>query len=499
MPVSTDHFAPRFPTSELTPSVAASRFLETEMEGTALLSFRQSTCLGAIVLQDLNWADVPAGVRLSLESAAALLVPIFERRFTTDLLGSLQMPLDFTDSDSGFLEQVGELIGLSAGMEFSAIRELDEDGYLTCLGFWSHGEETASNYLDIKDPSALPPFSAAIQGKTRAVPDVSEVPEMQPFLDTAGLQNVRSFVAVPVEVGLNLFGVMSVAARCAFDYTSIELAGFESIANGLGVSLTNFRAFHEATSRIQRMTKTGLAITGLEVATSVRHEALNHLETAQGRLLVARKAVSGTTVKDIELASAKIASAGTALTKIRIAANPPAKTLSRVDINDVFEQARSQVQGRLQREKIKANYIGAPVSLDAYPDYLRSAFENLLLNSIDALQEGKRKGRTIELEVFSPSAKDTDVRAIFRDNGPGVAVQRLHIPDEEEMERSAESIFEPGVTSKKMGSGYGLWLVRRVMTYHRGSIDLRDIRHGAVFELTLRRDLEGTELGTDAR
>jgi len=55
------------------------------------------------------------------------------------------------------------------------------------------------------------------------------------------------------------------------------------------------------------------------------------------------------------------------------------------------------------------------------------------------------------------------------------------------------------VTSKKMGSGYGLWLVRRVMTYHRGSIDLRDIRHGAVFELTLRRNLEGTELGTDAR
>lgn len=487
--VSAEDFNPRSQTSTVTRCVPLSRFLGSSRRGIAVLAFRKSTCLATLVLEDIDWDSSSEMTKVGLESTAALLVPVFHRRFASELLDWLQMPLDFTRSEPEFFEQVGELIGMSAGMEFSAIRELEEDGSLTCLGFWSHGQESQSSRFDIRDPSKLPPFRQAVEDKAAAVPDVNEVPEMKDFLEEAGLTSVRSFVAIPVRVGPDLFGVLSVAARCPFDYTDIELSGFESIANGLGVALRNFRSFHQATGRIYQMTKTGFAITALEVATSARHEALNHLHEAQTKLVPVANAVTGNPAENLDEASEKIKAAGLSLSKIRAVVDPPNRTLQRVNLEKLFDEAKSQVYGRLQKERIKCIYTGPPVEIEAYPEYLRSAFENLLFNSIDALQEGKRRGRMIEFSVTRPSPRDLHVRATFRDNGPGIQVQRLRIPESEELEPGVNLIFEPGVTSKERGSGFGLWLVRKIITDHKGSIDLRDFRQGTVFELKLKREL----------
>jgi len=487
--VNVEDFNPRSQTSAVTRCVPLSRFLGADRTGVAVLAFRKSTCLATLLLEDVNWDASSETTKVGLESTAALLVPVFHRRFASDLLDWLQMPLDFTRSEPEFLKQIGELIGASTGMEFSAIRELEDDRSLTCLGFWSHGEESQSSRFDIQDPLKLPPFKQAIEGTTAAVPDIADEPEMKIFLKEAGMSSVRSFVAIPVRVGRDLFGVLSVAARCPFDYTDIELAGFESIANGLGVALRNFRSFHEATARVRQMTKAGLAITALEVATAARHEALNHQHEAQTKLGPVFKAVSGTDAENLKDASEKIKAAGMSLNKIRIAVAPPNRTLQRVNLQELFSEATSQVYGRLQKERIKCTYTGPAVEIDAYPEYLRSAFENLLFNSIDALQEGKRRGRSIELLVSRPSPRDTHIRATFRDNGPGVLVQRLRVPEDEELDTGVNLIFEPGVTSKEQGSGFGLWLVRKIITDHKGSIDLRDFRQGTVFELKLKREL----------
>lgn len=486
--VSAEDFTPRSQTSTVIGCVPMSDFLGSTRQGVAVLAFRNATCLATLLLEGVDWDSTPDITKLALESTAALLVPVFHRRFTSDLLGSLQMPLNFTLPEHEFYVQVGELIGFSAGMEFSAIRELEEDGSLTCLGFWSHGREDKSSRFNIKDPSTLPPFRLAIEGETAPVSDVAEVPEMEAFLQEAGLTAVRSFVAIPVWVGPDLFGVLSVAARCPFEYTDIELAGFESIANGLGVAIRNYRSFHQATGRVYEMTKTGFAITALEVATSARHEALNHLHEAQTNLVPVLNAVTGAPAESLDEASEKIKAAGLSLNKIRAVVDPPKKALQRINLKELFYDARAQVFGRLQKERIQCDYTGAAVEIDAYPEYLRSAFENLLLNSIDSLQESKRRGRSIEFSVTRPSPRDVHVRATFRDNGPGLQLQRLRIPEGEE-HPGASSIFEPGVTSKERGSGFGLWLVRRIITDHKGSIDLLDFRQGMVFELELKREL----------
>jgi signal transduction histidine kinase len=487
--VCSEAFPPRHEGSPITTGIPSSRFFASAREGAAVLAFRKSTCLGALVLEDIHWDGISDVVKLALESTAALLVPVFHRRFTSELLDSLQSPLDFRKSEPEFYEDVGELIGLSAGMEFSAIRELEEDGSLTCLGFWDHGRESKSSSLDIKNPASLSPFLQATEGHTAAVSDVAEVPEMRQFLREADLDSVRSFVAIPIRVGVDVFGVLSVAARCAFDYTDIELAGFESIANGIGVAITNYRYFHEATGRIHEMAKAGFAITSLEVATAARHEALNHLHEAQSELLKAYKVISGTPLHYVEEASEKVKEAGLALNKIKVVVDPPKKVLERLALGEVFEEARAEVSGRLHKERINCNPpAGGRVEVMGHRPYLRTAFENLLLNSIDALQEGKRRGRLIEFAISTPSPRDTHVRATFRDNGPGIQLPRLKDAQGAAHASDVGSIFLPGVTSKDSGTGFGLWLVRKIITEQGGSIDLRDFRQGVVFDLKFKRN-----------
>ena len=73
-------------------------------------------------------------------------------------------------------------------------------------------------------------------------------------------------MAVPIQVGTQIIGVLSVAAPARFDYSPLELRGFESLANGVGVSIKNFRSSRELATQITNQAETAVAITGIEVA-----------------------------------------------------------------------------------------------------------------------------------------------------------------------------------------------------------------------------------------
>jgi signal transduction histidine kinase len=100
----------------------------------------------------------------------------------------------------------------------------------------------------------------------------------------------------------------------------------------------------------------------------------------------------------------------------------------------------------------------------------------LLRNAIEAMN-GEGEG---ELEFGS---RDGDVVVRVRDHGPGLP------PGD------AEALFRAGYTTKADGSGYGLFLARRVLRRHGGRLEARSASTGgAVFEAVLPT----VELQTDA-
>ena len=95
-------------------------------------------------------------------------------------------------------------------------------------------------------------------------------------------------------------------------------------------------------------------------------------------------------------------------------------------------------------------------------ELLDQALINLVRNSIEAL--GERSGGAISLTAYSDSEGKT-VLAVG-DNGPG-------IPSDHR-----EKVFVPFFTTKRMGSGVGLTLVRQIASVHGGMIAISEAEGG---------------------
>ena len=88
-------------------------------------------------------------------------------------------------------------------------------------------------------------------------------------------------------------------------------------------------------------------------------------------------------------------------------------------------------------------------------------------NAVEAMQ-GSGHG-TVEMSVVGAR-----LNLSIGDEGPGI--EGIDV----------DEIFKPGVTTKEKGSGYGLFLARRILEEHGGSIEVQSSAGGgALFMLSL--------------
>lgn len=105
------------------------------------------------------------------------------------------------------------------------------------------------------------------------------------------------------------------------------------------------------------------------------------------------------------------------------------------------------------------------------PEKLRRVLANLLGNALDAFAEAKTPSPRIDLAIGENLA-GTEVWLRVRDNGPGIAPERL------------AKIFTPFHTSKAEGTGLGLALSKKVVEAQGGTLEVKSQLGGGT-EMTL--------------
>lgn len=111
--------------------------------------------------------------------------------------------------------------------------------------------------------------------------------------------------------------------------------------------------------------------------------------------------------------------------------------------------------------------------LSADREMLRRAVLNLVLNAVDAMQEG---GHLVFTSFEGPQGVELEIA----DSGPGL--------DEEQLRK----VFDPFYTTKSDGTGLGLAIVHRIAEAHGGRVTARNCPEGgAAFTIEIPRRVMG--------
>jgi signal transduction histidine kinase len=144
----------------------------------------------------------------------------------------------------------------------------------------------------------------------------------------------------------------------------------------------------------------------------------------------------------------------------------------RVDLRDGLESTLSLVHHKLaNRIDVIRDYGDLP-QIVCFPNQLNQVFMNMLLNAEEAIED---KG-TITIRTRSG---DNAVKVTIEDTGVGIRPEHL------------SKIFDPGFTRKGVGvgSGLGLAICYKIVTEHRGKIDVEsELGSGSKFTITLPTD-----------
>jgi signal transduction histidine kinase len=229
---------------------------------------------------------------------------------------------------------------------------------------------------------------------------------------------------------------------------------------GRGEAVLNRRNL-ERQALIQRLNQAErLAGLGSMVAT-VAHEIRNPLGIIHSTADVLGRFLTREPDK-ARLAAAIIEEAdrlSTVVTEFLDFARPPEPKLARVVVEEILEELLASLEITLARAsvEVRLDFREATTATLGDAHMLHRAFLNILLNAIQAMDEGGLLTVTTRLK---PGPVGDLLWVEISDTGPGLS------------EEAAGRVFSPFFTTKAKGTGLGLVIVRNIIEAHEGVVEL---------------------------
>jgi signal transduction histidine kinase len=245
---------------------------------------------------------------------------------------------------------------------------------------------------------------------------------------------------------------------------SDEVAELSEAFNSMTEQLGRMREMEAKLRRQERLSTLG------EVAAGLAHEIRNPLGIIKttAELLQRSERLTEAEVRRLGYVVEEVRRIDRLVKDFLAFAKPP-QQLVRLDPAGVVSRAIDFCAQEAERRNIRVSLWPAaePAEILADPDQFYEAVLNLVLNAMEAMEQGGRLD--IRMRRDGPM-----LRITFTDTGPGVSPE------------IAARIFDPFVTSKATGTGLGLAKVFAVMESHNGRVEHRNApQSGAQFDLVL--------------
>jgi two-component system NtrC family sensor kinase len=205
-----------------------------------------------------------------------------------------------------------------------------------------------------------------------------------------------------------------------------------------------------------------LAATG-RLAQTIAHEINNPLEALTNLIYLAQYATSEPGVLDFLRQASTELERVARITKQILSFHRDTKEAVALDPNDLVDNVVALYQPQMAAHDIRLDWEKRELpSIAGYPGELRQVLANLLANAVDASPAGS----TISVRARRACRGTREGVAItIHDCGPGIPRDIRN------------RILEPFFTTKELkGTGLGLWLVKNIVTKHKGSLRFRSSR-----------------------
>ena len=204
---------------------------------------------------------------------------------------------------------------------------------------------------------------------------------------------------------------------------------------------------------------------------SIAHEVNNPLQAVQNCLHLSQREELSEEKRDgyLHMADEELDRLMSTVQRMLDFYRPGALEKKPTDILELIEKVLALLEKQLSNQEVEVekDYAGEIPPVPVVSNQIQQVFFNLILNAMDAMEEGGK----ITVRAWK---EDEWINVDIKDSGPGVS------PD------VRETIFEPFVTAGEDGTGLGLSVSYGILTAHSGKLELvEDDQPGACFRVII--------------
>ena len=225
-------------------------------------------------------------------------------------------------------------------------------------------------------------------------------------------------------------------------------------------------------SQAQVLHQEKMAAFGL-LAAGIAHEVGNPLTSISSVVqMLERRDLDTYTREKLGLVTGQLVRIQSILRELITFSRPASTQRTRVSVREVVDEALGIAKfykGGKTRQIVVEIPDDIPPLTGIRDQFVQVVF-NLILNAIDATGKGGRI--TVSVSVAEPNSPGA-ITILVQDNGSGI--------DPTHRER----LFRPYFTTKKHGTGLGLFVIRRIVEQHEGTVTVEsELGQGTTFRVT---------------
>jgi PAS domain S-box-containing protein len=330
-------------------------------------------------------------------------------------------------------------------------------------------------------PDSLP-YQAVRSGRPALLGEITDEmveagtpdPEQRRLARELGL---RSAMVVPLIVGKEAIGVLSfVTAESARRYGTEDLILATEIAGRASLAIENARAYTEAREAVQTRDnflavashelRTPLSALSVVISSLVRAGNQGRLQRLTPEMVLARMMKAERQMNQVVRLVDRLLDVSRLSTRdLRLEREQTDFAEIARDVISRYEDAAAEAGGRIELD-LSGPAIGC---------WDRSRIDQVVSNLVG---NAVKHGGGAPIRVSLSSGTSGNVRFSVHDDGPGIAA--------EDQERIFEQYERATGSNSQPGMGLGLWLARRIVTAHGGTVTVDSAPgSGATFNVVL--------------